>query len=62
MKKHAREGRGAGNGHNDNWINSPLWDNISPKKPVTKQPETKRINDEELTKKERIRRAMQFAY
>ncbi len=28
----AREGRGAGNGKNANWYNSPLWDNIEKKK------------------------------
>ena len=35
--KDARAGRGAGNGNNENWYNSPLWDNISKKKNLQKE-------------------------
>jgi hypothetical protein len=41
-KSHAREGRGAGNGGNENWYNSPLWKSINEQKP-SKEPETKEI-------------------
>lgn len=30
-KSYARQGRGAGNGYNQNWHNSPLWDSIKKK-------------------------------
>lgn len=30
-KTHARQGRGQGNGYNQNWMNSPLWDSIDKK-------------------------------
>lgn len=30
-KSFARQGRGAGNGYNQNWHNSPLWDSIKKK-------------------------------
>ncbi|CAL9995404.1 hypothetical protein VPHD479_0360 [Vibrio phage D479] len=65
FKSHAREGRGAGNGHNEKWRNSPLWDSIEAKGGAKKEPEEAPkvdVVEEELTEKERMRRAMMLAY
>ncbi|AGN30355.1 hypothetical protein VPFG_00358 [Vibrio phage nt-1] len=69
-KSHAREGRGLGNGYNENWRNSPLWDNIGPdaKKKTSddEQPEevkeVKTENLDELSERERMRRLMRLAH
>lgn len=63
-KSHAREGRGGGNGHNDNWRNSPLWDSIEKKGGAKKEAEVvvKQTPMEELSEKERMKRAMALAY
>lgn len=64
----AREGRGAANGCNKNWYNSPLWDNIGPKKKVyeaAKVDDTTEVakpkTEEELIR-ERQRAAFKYAY
>lgn len=56
-KSHAREGRGGGNGGNENWYNSQLWDNIGPRKTigVTKE----QVPEEQLTEEQKIRRKRQ---
>ncbi|ALY07057.1 hypothetical protein VmeM32_00066 [Vibrio phage vB_VmeM-32] len=63
-KSHARESRGAGNGYNENWRNSPLWDSIEKKK--TSSIETKSnshsistSNNDERTK---VRKLYSLAY
>ncbi|QHJ74490.1 hypothetical protein VH12019_00163 [Vibrio phage VH1_2019] len=69
-KSHAREGRGLGNGFNDNWRNSPLWKNIGPdarKKDEPEEPkeevkEVKVDNLDELSERERMRRLMSLAH
>lgn len=64
-KSHAREGRGMGNGYNENWQNSPLWDSIEKKKRdsiETKNTSAKSVpesNDDERTK---IRKLYSLAY
>ncbi len=70
-KSHAREGRGLGNGFNDNWRNSPLWKNIGPdarkkdeavEEPKEEIKEVKTENLDELTERERMRRLMSLAH
>lgn len=68
-KTHARDGRGAGNGYNQNWHNSPLWKNIEKnkkdvdtKKEIVNNPilkETHEMTDEEIL---RERRKKMFAF
>lgn len=64
-KAHARAGRGGANANNPNWYNSPLWDNIGPKKKAVVEtkvetPETE-LTEEELFKK-RQREMFRYAY
>lgn len=65
----AREGRGAANGGNKNWYNSPLWDNIGPKKKkvyeadkVDDTTEVAKPKTEEELIRERQRAAFKYAY
>lgn len=65
----AREGRGAANGCNKNWYNSPLWDNIGPKKKkvyeaseVSDTTEVAKPKTEEELIRERQRAAFKYAY
>ncbi|UOX40503.1 hypothetical protein UGMREWDR_CDS0190 [Aeromonas phage GomatiRiver_11] len=58
-KKHAREGRGGANGGNQNWYNSPIWDNIGPKKKVDSSPVMETPKDEELTEEQKLKRKQQ---
>lgn len=65
----AREGRGAANGGNQNWYNSPLWDNIGPKKKkvyeaakVEDTTEVAKPKTEEELFRERQRAAFKYAY
>lgn len=66
-KSHARQGRGVGNGYNDNWRNSPLWDNIGPRSKQDDNPETEEVKVEavdleDLELKERMKRLQSMAY
>ncbi|QBX32808.1 hypothetical protein Asfd1_182 [Aeromonas phage Asfd_1] len=56
-KSHAREGRGAANGGNENWYNSPYWDNAGPKKKVGVKVEAPK--EEELTEEQKMKRKQQ---
>lgn len=62
-KTHARQGRGVGNGHNDNWRNSPLWDSIDKKNAVEKEePEVEEVKLDDLDLKARMKRLQAMAY
>lgn len=65
----AREGRGAANGCNKNWYNSPLWDNIGPKNKkvynaseVSDTTEVAKAADDEESLRARQRKAFTYAY
>ncbi|AAQ64377.1 hypothetical protein KVP40.0307 [Vibrio phage KVP40] len=71
QKSHAREGRGLGNGFNDNWRNASLWKNIGPdaekikkeaEEPEEEIKEVKQENLEDLSERERMRRLMRLAH
>lgn len=50
-KTHARQGRGQGNGYNQNWMNSPLWDNIDKKQePKEKSEVSSNENEDQCNK------------
>lgn len=52
-KSFARESRGTGNGHNENWYNSPLWDSIGPKKKEEEHVVIEEKKDETLKDKQK---------
>lgn len=56
-KAHAREGRGGANGGNENWYNSPYWDNASPKKTQGVVKET--VSEDELSEEQKLKRKQQ---
>ncbi|ALP47281.1 hypothetical protein vBValMR10Z_247 [Vibrio phage vB_ValM_R10Z] len=70
QKSHAREGRGSGNGHNENWRNAPLWKNIGPNaekikkeaEAAEKDEEIDKPNLDELSQRERMRRLQSIAH
>ncbi|ALP47655.1 hypothetical protein phiST2_0176 [Vibrio phage phi-ST2] len=72
QKTHAREGRGSGNGYNENWRNAPLWKNIGPNaEKIKKEAETEdaekdeeidKPNLDELSQRERMRRLQSIAH
>lgn len=53
-KTHARQGRGHGNGYNQNWMNSPLWDSIDKKQESKESKESKESNRSETENKEQM--------
>lgn len=63
-KLFARQGRGASNGYNENWRNSPLWDSIekknencsdSVKEELTEMTENEELKTEETLKEKQKR-------
>lgn len=58
----ARAGRGAGNGGNEAWYNSPFWSNASSTKPTQEAPATVQAVQEDDSLRARQRKAFSFAY
>lgn len=50
-KTHARQGRGQGNGYNQNWMNSPLWDSIDKKQESKESKRSETENKEQIDNK-----------
>lgn len=51
-KTHARQGRGQGNGYNQNWMNSPLWDSIDKKQEAKEAKESNEKSEVSSNEKE----------
>lgn len=70
--KDARAGRGAGNGHNENWYNAPIWETFSAKKNMQKAVDSyestcdnERIDEQENAEhelKQRMKKLQALAY